>query len=164
MINEIYVDMDGVLCNFEKRYLELFDEEPGLSRDKKEFSKNWTTFVKGRNFETLDLFPGAYDLVSFLNTLNRVKLQILSSSGGERYHSEVEKQKRVWLLNHGITYKANIVSGRKKKAEYATPNALLIDDTPDVVDTFKNAGGKAILHTNASVTIGLIREMMLYNA
>lgn len=164
MLKNIYVDMDGVLCNFEKRYIELFNEQPGLSREKKEFSKNWTDFVKGRNFETLEVFPGAYDLLNYFNSLKDVKIEILSSSGGAKYHNEVERQKRIWLLNHGITYKPNIVSGRKLKAQYATPDSLLIDDTPDVIASFIAAGGKGILHTDASLTIGIIEEMMLYNA
>ena len=159
--------MDGVLCNFDKRYRELFDEDPDSSRDKKEFSKNWTDFVMGKNFETLEYFPGAQDLITYLHklkTVYNINIEILSSSGGAKYHDIVQKQKQNWLKTHGINFKPNIVSGRKKKAEYATPNSLLIDDTSDVIESFKNAGGKTILHRNSSVTIGLIREMLLFNA
>ena len=46
MITKIYLDMDGVLCDFEKRYKKLFDELPEYSRRNKEWSENWTTFVE----------------------------------------------------------------------------------------------------------------------
>jgi hypothetical protein len=163
MLKNIYVDMDGVLCNFDKRYFELFNEPSSVSREKKEFSKNWTDFVMGKNFQTLEVFPGAYDLLNFLNSLKNVKLEILSSSGGEKYHDEVEKQKRIWLINHGVTYKPNIVSSRKLKSEFANPDSLLIDDTRDVVKSFIDASGKAILHTDALMTIGIIKQIMLYD-
>ena len=65
-VNKIYLDMDGVLCNFEKRYFDLFNETPGSSRDRKEFSQNWTDFIVGNNFEHLELFPGALELLSYV--------------------------------------------------------------------------------------------------
>ena len=63
---KIYLDMDGVIANFERRYIELFREHPGTSRDRKEFSKNWTLFIEGKNFESLDYWPGGPELIKYL--------------------------------------------------------------------------------------------------
>jgi predicted secreted acid phosphatase len=159
---KIYLDLDGVLCDFEKRYTELFDSTPKEARDRKEFHPNWKTFVKEKNFEKLDWFPGGKELLKYVESLN-VPIEILSSSGGEKFHGEVTAQKIHWLRNHGISYKANIVSGRKKKKEFAEPNAILIDDTEDVIDDFNNAGGIGILHKDSGKTIEKLKALLASN-
>ena len=40
MIDKIYLDLDGCICDFEKRYEELYGATPKDSRDRKEFSSN----------------------------------------------------------------------------------------------------------------------------
>jgi hypothetical protein len=156
---KIYLDMDGVVANFEKRYIELFNESPGSSRDRKEFSNNWTKFIEGKNFETLDWWPGGPELITYLGKNFSVdSVEILSSSGGNKYHDEVEIQKKVWVkrMNLSEKWKVNVVAGRKLKAEYATPDSILIDDTLDVIQAFNVAGGIGIHHKDVGNTIMLL--------
>jgi hypothetical protein len=156
-IETIYLDMDGVLCSFEKRYIELFGETPGTSRDRKEFSSNWTQFIEGKNFASLDWQEGAHKLLQFVETIPNVNIEILSSSGGQKYHTEVTIQKTQWLCERGIEFKINTVPGRKLKAEYAKSTSILVDDTPDVIDSFEAAGGIAILHKDVNETISKLK-------
>lgn len=159
MINKIYLDMDGVLANFEKRYEELFNEKPSSSRELKNFSSNWTEFVEGKHFVTLDMFPGANELLKFVDSTG-IEVEILSSSGGEKYHYQVAAQKSLWLMSKGLWYKRNIVSGRSKKKNFATPNSILIDDTEDVIESFIEAGGLGILHRDAGKTIEILEKVL----
>jgi len=156
---KLYLDMDGVIANFEKRYIELFHESPGSSRDRKQFSNNWTVFIEGKNFETLDWWPGGPELITYIqqNFLHE-NVEILTSSGGNKYHSEVEVQKNVWIkrMNLSEKWKVNVVAGRKLKAEFATPDSILIDDTLDVIDAFNKAGGIGIHHKDVGNTIMLL--------
>ena len=60
MIKKIYLDMDGVLCDFHKRYQELFGYKPGgegreNERDRKEFSSNFFQNVWGKGL-ILDIY------------------------------------------------------------------------------------------------------------
>lgn len=154
MIKKIYLDMDGVLCDFEKKFTELYGLLSLTKRDRKQWSKDWEDFILNQHgFEKLDWFPGGQELLAYLRRHPNIHVEILSSSGGERFHGEVTVQKIKWLRKHGINYKANIVPGRKKKAEYATPDSLIIDDTPDVIRYFTQAGGQAILHKDIKETI-----------
>lgn len=157
MVSVIYVDMDGVLCNFEKRYLEKFGVSSSEVRKnmKHLYSKNWEAFVKDKEFESLDWFIGAKELVEFLNGLPNTK-EILSSTAGDTFYEFIAGQKSKWLDDHGIDWQRNFVPGRKYKKDYARKDALLIDDTMDVVDQFSNAGGVSILHKNVKETINLI--------
>lgn len=158
-IKKIYLDLDGVLCDFEHRYTKLFGRTPHEARDKKEFSPDWTKFVEGENFATLPWFEGGEELLAFIRKCP-VNIEILSSSGGKKFHDEVTAQKLQWLRGHDIGYKANIVPGRRIKAEYASPDAILIDDTPDVIEAFNAAGGHGILHKDLGKTLEKLKELL----
>ena len=158
---KIYLDMDGVLADFDKRYTELFGERPtDVQRRAKHFWANWEKFIQGANFSTLDKHEDADTLLHYVHEL-RVPVEILSSSGGDKFHSEVTWQKTVWLCNHGIPYKANIVPGGKKKAELAHPWHILVDDTEHVVENYRAAGGTAILHKDINFTLSELSRLHL---
>lgn len=150
---KIYLDMDGVLADFESRYIELFGERPADTRGKnKHFWKNWGYFVSGKNFETLDLHPNALQLMRHVESLE-VPIEILSSSGGFESHDDVTDQKLKWLNSRGIRYKPNIVPGSAIKARYAQPWHVLVDDTAKVIDKYREAGGPAIHHVDIKATL-----------
>lgn len=152
--------MDGVLCDFYKRYHELFNVDLQNKRSHGEkISLEWNKFVDGKNFETLDWHTGGKELLQYVISLD-IPIEILSSSGGRLHHEDVKKQKKVWLKKHYIDFPANIVPGRKLKSTYAKPDIILIDDTDDVIDGFNMAGGIGILHTDTAKTIKIIKSIL----
>jgi hypothetical protein len=159
-VTKLYLDMDGVLCDFEKRFTELYGKDALGARDRKNFTTNWPNFIMNGNFENLEWFPGGKELLHFIQYATDWEVEILSSSGGERFHSEVAAQKVVWLCNKGIPYKANIVPGRKHKTAYATPETILIDDTEDIIVNFNAAGGVGILHKDINETLAKLRTLL----
>ena len=152
--------MDGVLCDFEKRFTELYGKDALGARDRKNFTTNWPNFIMDGNFESLEWFSGGKELLDFIQNETDWEVEILSSSGGEKFHSEVAAQKVVWLCNKGIPYKANIVPGRKHKTAYATPETILIDDTEDIIVNFNAAGGVGILHKDINETLAKLRTLL----
>jgi len=159
MITKIYLDMDGVVADFERRYTEMFGKTPLEARDQKEFNPNWKEFIETEQFKYLDWYPGGQELLKFISTLP-VQVEMLTSSGGQKYHEKVAAQKVYWLVAKNIPYFANVVSGRKLKANYATPQTILVDDTEDVIQVFNRAGGHGILHKDVNVTIEKIKSLM----
>lgn len=160
----IYVDMDGVLSNFEKRYEEVFHMSSARARDLKHMGKeknNWLTFVSNELFETLPPMPRFKELFDFLQGLP-VRKMILSSTGGAQFHGHVLKQKLTWLKNNQVPWGPIFVPGRRYKKTFAGPSTLLIDDTIDVVTSFRGANGSAILHNEEFFdrTISDVEEWM----
>jgi FMN phosphatase YigB (HAD superfamily) len=159
----IFVDMDGVLCDFDKRYKELFERTPSevrADRERKMYSTYWHEFISKSQFAYLDWHAGGQELVTFLKSLEKVQLCILSSAGGFDRQREVMEQKVRWLRMHDINWPAVIVPGRRFKSGFASNDAFMIDDTPDVITGFIDSGGHGIIHKDATETIERLKQWL----
>jgi len=156
MIDTIYIDMDGVIADFSKRYKEKFHVTPEETRNNKEFNSYFDKFISDGEFSTLDLMPDATELLNFVSKLDTPK-EILSSTARPQNHGMIAPQKQMWLNKHNIHYKANFVPGKSLKYKYATSNSIIIDDTQSVIDDWNKAGGIGILHTDAISTIANLK-------
>ena len=157
MIEVIYLDMDGVLTDFNKRYLELFKIEPDKV-PKKNWTPNWEEFVGGDHFKTLEWHPEGKELYSGVAAYakdNAIKVHILTSAGGDHMIDSIAWQKRRWLINNKVPHRyLHVVPGKRFKKDFAESTAILIDDTPKNIVQFREASGHAIHHTgNAKQTL-----------
>lgn len=155
-ITKIYLDMDGVIADFDRRYRTLYKMEPREAEQKKEFYKFFDEFIATKQFATLDLMPDAPMLLNYLTKLN-IPTEILSSTSSEKRDAEIRAQKLMWLQTHNIGFKVNLVPGKRLKRQFATPNSLLIDDTAVNIDQWRHDGGIGILHTDALTTLGILK-------
>lgn len=153
----IYLDLDGVVADFVKRYKELYRMEPKEAEKKKEFNKFFDEFIATKQFETLDLMPGAMDGLTFLRKHLTVPTQILSSTANEARYDDISKQKLIWLNTHGVTFSTNFVPGKRHKYKFAGPDKIIIDDTESVIDDWKKAGGIGILHKDWVTTLAILK-------
>ena len=152
----LYLDMDGVLCNFDKAYKAL---RTGAEDNPKRFR---AAVMDYKIFEDLEMMPDTRELLNHVSKLN-VKIEILTSTGThDPFQGNAAKyQKHHWLDKHNIPYKANFVRSKPEKAEYATPTSILIDDSLGCIKPFEFAGGHGILHTAAKKTITELDNIIL---
>jgi hypothetical protein len=158
-ITKIYLDMDGVIADFGKRYKELYKIYPHEADKKKQFYSHFDDFIKTKQFSTLDYMPDALVLLENLKTCG-VPVEILSSTAREETYKEISYQKDVWLTIRNIKYPRNFVPGKKHKYKYATPDSIIIDDTKSVIDDWNKAGGVAIHHKDALSTISILDALL----
>lgn len=156
-ISMIYLDMDGVIADFNKRYKEQYRMEPREAEKHKKFDKFFNEFIATRQFETLDLMDGAEDGLMFLRKHLTVPTQILSSTANQQRYDEISKQKLIWLNTHNITFSTNFVPGKRFKYTFANPDAIIIDDTQSVIDQWIAAGGIGILHKDWPTTLAILQ-------
>lgn len=155
-ISCIYLDMDGVIADFYKRYFERYKLAPRDAEKKKEFNKYFDEFIATGQFETLELMPGTMEGIEFLRKAS-VPTQILSSTANEERYDEISRQKMIWLQTHGITFTPNFVPGKKLKWKFAAPDKIIIDDTESVIDQWRDAGGIAIHHQDWPTTLSILK-------
>ena len=156
---KIYLDLDGVIADFSKRYKELYRIAPEEADKKKQFGKFFNDFIKTGQFATLDMMPDAKQLLSYLNSTG-VPVEILSSTARQESYNEISRQKQMWLDKHKINYPANFVPGKSLKYKFADPESIIIDDTQSVIGDWIKAGGIGIHHTDALTTITMLRTLL----
>lgn len=156
-ITGIYLDMDGVIADFVKRYKEMYQMEPREAEKHKKFDHFFNNFIATGQFSKLDLMPGAMDGITFLRKLN-VPTQILSSTANEARYDDISNQKLIWLQTYGITFNAIFVPGKRFKYKYATPSSIIIDDTLSVIEDWRKAGGIGIWHKDWPSTLAILKQ------
>lgn len=154
----IYVDMDGVLCDFNKAFKDKF----GIHHyecNEKDKRKLWNNFIDNDGFASLEWHDGGKELACFLIGLENTQLCILSSGGGFDRHRDVMSQKLRWLEANGLkNWPAVVVPGRKYKAGFANGSSFMIDDTPDVIKSFCAAGGNGCIYKDVATTISVVNK------
>lgn len=161
----IFVDMDGVLTDFNTHYHTLLDVTTSDARKQgfEYYVQLWDKFLDQQGFAQLPWFDGGMQLVHELEGLDESKYQlcIMTSAGGYHRQAEVYQQKAKWLANNGIDWPIVCVPGKSYKAGFADSRSLLIDDTKVNVENFIRAGGEAIYHTgNIDIVLEELREWL----
>lgn len=141
----IYVDMDGVLCNFVKGCEDIGNPVSLLeTKSKKEFFKNiskmGTTF-----WENLEPLERAFDLWELVSKHNPVIL----SAGISSAHNESVTGKINWCNNHLNPKPSKIIvlTSSKLKANYSKVGDILIDDLEKNINGWIERGGTGFLYS-----------------
>jgi len=149
----VYLDMDGVLVDFQKSYNNL----PGGTRIKSNSAEQDVSKAREKYLTAGPKFWADMDWIHGGKELFQVaaaqfqSIKILSSAGT----TDIEKGKPViegklqWLSRHLPSISRDnihIVYGSHRKAEYATPNAILVDDLSSTIKAWNDKNGIGILH------------------
>lgn len=168
-IEEINVDLDGVMVNFLKTAVAVSginpeqDGKDGTNKVlRRDFWKAIERHVKAGNkfFEAMEPMEDAFILWEYLQGL-RVPLVINSATG---HVIGAAQEKRNWVrkhLGHEHANSARFVRDAVHKSQYAGPTKILIDDRRKAIDPWVSAGGIGVLHVNAHLTIEQLKELGL---
>ena len=150
----IFLDMDGVLCDFDGAVAKQCGS-------KEKWADDWSK-LPSNFFEVLPKLPDGDLLVDYVRGLFDIHILTAIPKRGQYDGARVQKYK--WCLDHLKIYPSKIhVCFWEEKQYYAaeenlSPN-LLIDDSERNCTQFKAKGGIAILHTSAENSIRELQQL-----
>lgn len=147
---KLFVDLDGVLTDFNKAISELlkhpikkdFGNDPAIW---KAIDKAGEAFWSGMSF-----MPDGHELWDYLEKYKPIVLTAPSN------HPSSKIGKKIWLKENlpNVPY---IIDNKKEK--YAKDGYILIDDREKNIKKWREAGGIGILHKDAKSTIEKLKEL-----
>ena len=153
-MTQVFVDLDGVLADFDRHYDDVFGERPDKAADNVDWQKvrEIPTF-----YADLPLMPDAMVLWDFVSQL---KAPPIILTGVPRLISEeAAANKRAWVdLNLGENVRM-IGCRSRDKSLYAKPGDILIDDWEKYRHIWLAAGGRWITHTSADRSIDQLLDL-----
>ena len=161
---KIYLDMDGVVADFDKRFMDLAGMGPREFEEK--YGKNafWDFIDEGDNKLVFWVgIPPMSDAKQLVDFVSKYDYEMLTAPSLKK---QSVMGKGLWMKNQtnkGLfpsKPKVNYKSAKAKK-DFAAPNHILIDDREDNIDSWRAAGGIGILHTSASSTINQLKKLGL---
>jgi hypothetical protein len=152
----IYCDMDGVLCDFDKRYQQTTGMLPKDYETKYGISAFWDAINdEGVKFWAgMEWMPGGQQLWDYIAKYNPTLL----SAPSREESSKIGK--RLWVKRNMAGTKL-ILASRERKQLYSGENQILIDDRTDNIDEWKSKGGIGILYKTSEQTINELKNLGL---
>jgi hypothetical protein len=160
----IYLDMDGVIADFDQRFQSLSGMNPTEFENtygKQEFwdfidEKHKIAFWVG-----IPVMGGAQQLVDYVS---KYPYEILTAPSTKK---QSLLGKNLWVKNHidlfGSKPKINFKKAKNKHLvkPNLTKNDILIDDRADTIDRWNTAGGTGILYKSSSQVINDMKKLGL---
>ena len=161
----IYLDMDGVVADFDKRFNDLSGMMPQDYVNKNGLNAFWDLIDEKHKvafWRGIELMPGAEKLVRYIE---QHPFEMLTAPS-------IKKQsvigKGLWVKDKvGILYstKPKVTYRSAKQKHTVKPNLtefdILIDDKGSTIDRWSAAGGTAILYQNADQVINDLKKLGL---
>ena len=158
-VRQLFIDMDGVLADFESGLSEVLGHKVRLSDVADVYNDRKREVTSKHLFRRLKPLPDAWKLVDW--ALNSgIHTEILTAAGTVN-RTIVIKDKIDWIEEYCTDHWIIIPTFKgSQKAAFAHSKAVLIDDRQRNIDTWVEAGGIGILHTTADETIKQLNEII----
>lgn len=168
---KLYLDMDGVLSDFDRSLatLGVNNESHFIHLPKDQWTPAQTDLDRRvrEKMEDIDFWhdmapmPDAYELWSYARTHDTYILTATPNITTIR--DEIAAAKRAWIQKHLdplFDPSRIIVCLRAEKKEFACPASILVDDMKANCDDWMTHQGLAVHHTSAATSIKQISEIV----
>lgn len=142
----LYVDMDGVLADFNRGHIERYGHARGRHT-------GWS-HIKPGFFRDLPPMPDMHHLWSRIEHLGPIVLTGVPSSVNAAANEKIE-----WLREQCGPNVPVICCQAKKKWVYCRPGDILIDDTEEYRPLWEQAGGIWIQHECAATSLKRLKQI-----
>ena len=158
-IKRIFVDMDGVLADFNTGVETLTGTPfPNTDQGHNDYDERKEELTNKRLFRNLPPMPDMYDLVGYVRHTG-LPWEILTAAG------VVNRELVVWDKNEWIreyvspSVVVTCTMTGSQKGMFALEGSVLIDDRKKNIQAWEDNGGIGILHTSAEDTINQLKKL-----
>lgn len=159
MRRKLFVDMDGVLADFDRGFIERFQ----IDHRAKDFPKKkmWDLVYSVDNFFLeLPVMAGAGMLLSRVVQAKLADAYILTACPSSAYE-EVARQKKAWIKKYfGDWMVLPAYRSESKPAYIQNPGDILIDDWRLNCEAWEAAGGSAVKFENAEQAVEDLHKVL----
>lgn len=164
MVEKVYLDMDGVLSDFDRGVRELCGLEPmdQMTATETDNDRLWNAVAKvDHYYGKLEPIPGAGAMLRTLIEKYGDRVEILTGiPKPKRNIQNAGTDKIQWMRRYfGPEIKVNIVYREEKKERCHGKGDILIDDYQKNIDEWIKYGGTGVLFTDADSAIQELQEM-----
>ncbi len=160
----LYLDMDGVLCDFELQFEQLTNEPPSVFERKKGPIAMWSEILKDSvsfwsTMQPMADFHIFQEYIFQLKSNPKIKIEILTSTNADQIRldypkdaikiiHDIELGKTLWIQKYLTGTKMNFAVSGTDKSRWATKSTILVDDLYNNVEQFIASGGEGIVYRN----------------
>ena len=160
-VNRLWLDMDGVLADFDGSALPMFQEFYPWIGSVEVFDQTygqdefWRIINSNPNFfRELALMPDAMELYDSVKHLNPGVI-----TGIPRDMDPLNNQKLEWAREHFPDIEDVFCCRAKKKNEHMIPGDVIVDDRTPHIKAWTSKGGFWVLHKNAKRSIAELKVL-----
>ena len=162
-MRSIYIDMDGVVADFDTYVSILLGRKIGWSSTQDLSDEEWERLTSvDRLYYQLPLMPDATKLVAYIKSLStRFHVQFLTAVPRRSTMPSAKDDKQAWVDKYFPGMRMDIGPYSHHKQKWCKPGDILVDDRPSNIEQWSAAGGFAIFHTgDVDATIKRINEVI----
>jgi hypothetical protein len=151
---KIYCDMDGVLTDFDARFIYFGNMDPRAYESKYGKEKFWDLIdrqIGVRFWVGMEWMPEGQKLWDYIKPHNPTLLSAPSRQNESRLG------KRLWVKNNVPGTKL-VLANAVAKQNYSGKNKILIDDREDNIEQWKSKGGIGILFKSTDQVIDELKQ------
>ena len=161
---KVYLDMDGVLADFDQRFKDISGMEPKEFEDKYGTKAFWNLIDEENKISFwvgIKPMPGASALV---NAVKKYNYELLTSPSAKK---QSYLGKILWVRNNSslLGGKPRINFKKAKEKHEVKPELsqtdILIDDREDTIDRWNTAGGTGIVYKNIGQVLNDLKKLGL---
>ena len=161
---KVYLDMDGVIANFNKRFEDISGMSPKEFEAKYGTKEFWNLIDEDNKISFwvgIEEMPGAKALVDYVKKYN---FELLTSPSAKK---QSYLGKLLWVRNHSSLFggkpRVNFKRAKEKHLvkDKLTEKDILIDDREDTIERWNTAGGTGIHYKSASQVLNDLKKLGL---
>ena len=161
---KVYLDMDGVIANFDKRFEDISGMSPKEFEAKYGTKEFWNLIDEDNKISFwvgIEEMPGAKALVDYVKKYN---FELLTSPSAKK---QSYLGKLLWVRNHSSLFggkpRVNFKRAKEKHLvkDKLTEKDILIDDREDTIERWNTAGGTGIHYKSASQVLNDLKKLGL---